>query len=111
MENFLSFQKDEVYFGDSNNKFIIVIGPNWSGKTSVFQAIKFALGSNERGERYPKWADFIRHNQDYAKVELHIKSERGRRIKIRRTVIRGRSPFFEIQRDNKKEFFKVSANE
>ena len=41
LENFLSFQKDEVEFGDS--KFNLIIGPNWSGKTSIFQAIKFGL--------------------------------------------------------------------
>ena len=52
LENFLSFQKDEVDFGKS--KFVIIVGPNWSGKTSIFQAIKFALGSNERDERYKK---------------------------------------------------------
>ncbi|MFO8019968.1 MAG: AAA family ATPase [Promethearchaeia archaeon] len=111
LENFLSFQKDEVYFGGKENKFIIVIGPNWSGKTSIFQAIKFALGSNERGKRYPKWSDFIRHNQDYAKVELQIKDENEKNIKIKRTVIRGRSPFFEVQRENEKEFTKVRAKE
>jgi structural maintenance of chromosome 1 len=52
LENFLSFQKDEVDFGEA--KFVIIVGPNWSGKTSIFQAIKFALGSNER---WPKSCD------------------------------------------------------
>lgn len=108
LENFLSFKKDEVEF--DNNKFIIIIGPNWSGKTSIFQGIKFALGSNERGERYPKWSDFIRHGQDHAMVEIHIK-DNSDLLKIRRTVIKGHSPFFELKKEEDKEFKKVKASE
>jgi len=108
LENFLSFKKDEADFG--NNKFIIIIGPNWSGKTSIFQAIKFALGSNERGERYPKWSDFIRHRQGHAMVEIHIQYD-SELIKIRRSVIKGHSPFFELKRENDKNFKKVRASE
>lgn len=108
LENFLSFEKDEVDFGDT--KFIIIVGPNWSGKTSVFQAIKFCLGSNERDERYQKWSDFIRHKQDHAMVELHIQ-EGKRQIKIRRTVIRGQSPHYHLMKDTDKQFRKVQAGE
>lgn len=108
LENFLSFKKDEADF--ENNKFIIVIGPNWSGKTSIFQAIKFVLGSNERGERYPKWSDFIRHEQEHAMVEVHIQYD-SEIIKIRRSVIKGHSPFFELKRETDKDFKKVRASE
>jgi len=108
LENFLSFQKDEVDFG--NSKFVIIVGPNWSGKTSVFQAIKFALGSNERDERYKKWSNFIRNGQNHAMVEVHIKNEEEL-IKLRRFVIRGQSPFFKIQRKGDGDFRKVSAQE
>ncbi|MFX0038918.1 MAG: AAA family ATPase [Promethearchaeota archaeon] len=108
LENFLSFQKDEVDFGKS--KFVIIVGPNWSGKTSVFQAIKFALGSNERDERYKKWADFIRNGQNHAMVEIHIQN--GEEIiKIRRYVIRGHSPYFKIQRQGEQEFKKLHVQE
>ena len=97
LENFLSFKRDEVDLEDK--KFILVIGPNWSGKTSIFQAIKFALGSNERDERYKKWSDFIRVGQKHTMVELHI--QKGHElIKIRRTVIRGQSPHFFIKSKN-----------
>jgi len=108
LENFLSFQKDEVDFGKS--KFVIIVGPNWSGKTSVFQAIKFALGSNERDERYKKWSDFIRNGQNHAMVEIHIQFEEEI-IKLRRFVIRGQSPFFKIQTKGDTDFKKISAQE
>jgi len=108
LENFLSFQKDEVNFGDSS--FVIIVGPNWGGKTSIFQAIKFGLGSNERDERYKKWSDFIRHGQDHAMVEIHINDGREL-IQIRRTVIRGHSPFFMIKRKGDSEFKKIQATE
>lgn len=114
LENFLSFQRDEVDFSTKNNKgipkFVLIIGPNWSGKTSIFQAIKFALGSNERDERYKKWSDFIRDNQAHTMVELHIQHQ-NETIKIRRTVIKGKSPFFELQLENDKEFKKAHVTE
>ncbi|MFX1553923.1 MAG: AAA family ATPase [Promethearchaeota archaeon] len=108
LENFLSFQKDEVDFGKS--KFVIIVGPNWSGKTSVFQAIKFALGSNERDERYKKWSNFIRTGQNHAMVEIHIQIEEEI-IKIRRYVIRGQSPYFKIQKMGDPDFKKIPAQE
>ncbi|TKJ18070.1 MAG: hypothetical protein CEE43_18840 [Promethearchaeota archaeon Loki_b32] len=108
LENFLSFQKDEVDFGKS--KFVIIVGPNWSGKTSIFQAIKFALGSNERDERYKKWSEFIRNGQNHAMVEVHIQTEEEI-IKLRRYVIRGQSPFFKIQRKDDGDFKKISVHE
>ncbi len=108
LENFLSFQKDEVVFGDS--KFIIIIGPNWSGKTTIFQGIKFALGSNERDDRYTNWSSFIRHDQEHAMVELHIQNNEEI-IKLRRIVIRGQSPYFTIQRKNDTEFKRIQARE
>ena len=114
LENFLSFQRDEVDFSTKNNKgipkFVLIIGPNWSGKTSIFQAIKFALGSNERDERYKKWSDFIRDNQAHTMVELHIQHQ-NETVKIRRTVIKGKSPFFELQLENDKEFKKAHVTE
>ncbi|MFX1406725.1 MAG: hypothetical protein ACFFBW_07195 [Promethearchaeota archaeon] len=114
LENFLSFQRDEVDFsGDSKEeypRFILIIGPNWSGKTSIFQAIKFALGSNERDERYKKWSDFIRNGQDHTMVELHIKYD-NKLVKIRRIVMKGQSPFYEIAREANGSFKKIHAFE
>ena len=108
LENFLSFQKDEVDFGKA--KFVIIVGPNWSGKTSIFQAIKFVLGSNARDDRYKKWSDFIRNDQNHAMVEIHIQN--GEEIiKIRRHVIRGQSPYYNIKRIGDKDFKKSQVHE
>ena len=43
-------------------------------------------------------------------VELHIQYH-GEIVKVRRTVIRGKSPFFEIQLNNDQNFKKVHVNE
>ncbi len=107
LENFLSFQKDEVDFGKS--KFVIIVGPNWSGKTSIFQAIKFVLGSNARDDRYKKWSDFIRNDQNHAMVEIHIQNGE-KLIKLRRSVIRGQSPYYNIQRIKMKEVWDNSED-
>jgi len=108
LENFLSFKRDEVNFDDK--KFLLIVGPNWSGKTSIFQAIRFALGSNERDERYKKWSDFIRHGQKHAMVELEIQNG-YELIQIRRNVIKGQSPFFLIKKQGDEEYKKVHATE
>jgi len=68
------------------------------------------LGSNERDMRYSKWSDFIRTDQKKAIVELHIQKN-SELIKIRRTVIRGQSPFFQIQKTSDDNFRKVNAIE
>lgn len=112
LENFLSFQKDEVEFSgdilEVDPRLILIIGPNWSGKTSIFQAIKFVLGSNERDDRYKKWSDFIHNGQKHAMVELHLQYK-DELIKLRRIVIRGKSPYFEIQKDTDDSFKKISV--
>ena len=108
MENFLSFEKGEVDF--ENSRFTVITGPNAGGKTTIFQAIKFGLGSNERDERYSKWSNFIRHYQKHAMVELHIQNE-SELIQLRRTVIGGKSPFFSIKREGDTDFHRIHAND
>jgi chromosome segregation protein len=108
LENFLSFQRDEVDFGSA--KFVIIVGPNWSGKTSIFQAIKFVLGSNERDDRYTKWSNFIRNGQNHAMVEIHIQNGDDL-IKVRRYVIKGQSPFFKVQYKDDSDFHQIQAHE
>ncbi|MHA2070293.1 MAG: AAA family ATPase [Candidatus Thorarchaeota archaeon] len=69
LKNFLSFYEGVVSFDPG---LTVIIGPNGSGKTSVFHAIKFALGSNQREERYSKWSDFVRHGASSAEVEISV---------------------------------------
>jgi chromosome segregation protein len=114
LENFLSFERDEIEFlsipDEGWPKLILIIGPNWSGKTSIFQGIKFVLGSNERDNRYSKWADFVRDGSKHAMVEIHLKVG-NELIELRRLVLKGGSPFYEIKSVNSNRFKKVSANE
>ena len=62
----------------------VLAGPNGSGKTSIFHALKFALGSNQRENRYSKWSDFIRHGASTAQVEVTVKVNGQNRKFLRR---------------------------
>ena len=66
------------------------------------------MGSNERDDRYKKWSNFIRDGQDHAMVELHLEVN-NQLIKIRRIVIQGKSPYYELKQDFDNEFKKYSA--
>ncbi len=70
LKNFLSFYEGTV---ELDKGLTVVVGPNGSGKTSIFHAIKFALGSNQRERRYSKWSDFVRHGASSGTVELVAK--------------------------------------
>lgn len=70
LKNFLSFYEGLIQFDPG---LTVVVGPNGSGKTSIFHGIKFALGSNQRENRYSKWSDFIRHGAHSAEVEVKVR--------------------------------------
>ncbi len=70
LDNFLSFYSGTVTF---DKGLTVLAGPNGSGKTSIFHALKFGLGSNQRENRYSKWSDFIRHGANSAQVEVIVK--------------------------------------
>jgi chromosome segregation protein len=69
LNNFLSFYSGRVIF---SRGLTVLAGPNGSGKTSIFHALKFALGSNQRENRYTKWSDFIRHGASASEVEVVV---------------------------------------
>jgi len=79
--NFLSFYTGTVEF---DKGLTVLAGPNGSGKTSIFHALKFALGSNQRENRYSKWSDFIRHGASAAEVEISVKVNGQSRKFLRR---------------------------
>jgi chromosome segregation protein len=71
LKNFLSFYEGIVEFDEG---LTVIVGPNGSGKTSIFHALKFALGSNQREKRYSKWSDFIRHGSNSSEVEIKVQA-------------------------------------
>jgi len=81
LENFLSFYEGTVEFDEG---LTVLAGPNGSGKTSIFHALKFALASNQRENRYSKWSDFIRHGASTAEVEVKVKVNGQSRKFLRR---------------------------
>ena len=92
LQNFLSFEHDEVIL---DPEFTIITGPNGAGKSTIFQALKFALGSNDYDGRYKKWGDFIRSDQNLAKVQVLfqiIEEGKIREIIIQRSVQQGSAP-------------------
>ena len=88
LDNFLSFYSGEVHF---DRGLTVLAGPNGSGKTSIFHALKFALGSNQRENRYSKWSDFIRHGASTAQVEVTVKVN-GQNRKFLRKIDRDGIP-------------------
>jgi len=88
LDNFLSFYSGKVSF---DRGLTVLAGPNGSGKTSIFHALKFALGSNQRENRYSKWSDFIRHGASTAEVEVIVKVN-GENKKFQRKIDRDGIP-------------------
>jgi len=88
LRNFLSFYEGVVQFDPG---LTVIVGPNGSGKTSIFHALKFALGSNQRENRYAKWSDFIRHGATTAEVELVVRAD-GKQKKLLRKIDRDGIP-------------------
>ncbi|MGY5880345.1 MAG: chromosome segregation SMC family protein [Candidatus Thorarchaeota archaeon] len=88
LDNFLSFYSGVVHFDQG---LTVLAGPNGSGKTSIFHALKFALGSNQRENRYSKWSDFIRHGASTAQVEVTVKVN-GQNRKFLRKIDRDGIP-------------------
>ena len=86
LKNFLSFYQGTVKLDPG---LTVIIGPNGSGKTSIFHAIKFALGSNQREDRYKKWSDFIRHEAYSAEVEVTVSTNGQNRRFLRKIDRKG----------------------
>lgn len=105
LEDFISFDYNEVVF---HPEFTIITGPNGVGKSSIYHALKFVLGSNDYDGRYKKWSNFIRTGQKYAIVTLYLKFS-GKNYCLRRTVFKDRAPKFSFQDSDEKKLHDVSA--
>ncbi|HME51194.1 MAG TPA: AAA family ATPase [Candidatus Lokiarchaeia archaeon] len=97
LENFLSFKKARISFtlnDGSVSKFSIITGPNGAGKSSVFQALKYVLGSNSKDGRYAKWDGFIHHGADFMRVKVGFHAIDGTVYEIARLSRKGQGSDF-----------------
>ncbi|HOP94788.1 MAG: SMC family ATPase [Dictyoglomaceae bacterium] len=85
LANFKQYEKAEIDFPDQGR--ILIKGKNEAGKSTIFEAIVFALfgepiyvGNSDKDNR-----NLIRFNADSTTVELIIKTDE-KRIKIKRTL-------------------------
>lgn len=106
LSNFNSFKVDEVLF---HKGFTVITGPNGAGKSTIFQGIRFSLGSNEKDGRAKVWSDFIRIGQEAGYAEIHLRNKKEL-IKIRRIIIKGKTPFYKIQEGTDGLFKKCSVS-
>ncbi|MHA1734742.1 MAG: AAA family ATPase [Candidatus Thorarchaeota archaeon] len=82
LKNFMSFYDATVNLGPG---LTIIVGPTGAGKSSIFHAMKFALGSNQRDDRYERWSDFVRMGARSAEAEVAIRRN-GTVVKFSRRV-------------------------
>lgn len=87
LENFISHHKSELVF---DRGVIVLVGPNGSGKTSIIDAIYFALtGESRRGTKESLINSIAASRGNKAVVRLWIDVD-GRKIFIERTISRRR---------------------
>ncbi|MHA1792696.1 MAG: AAA family ATPase, partial [Promethearchaeota archaeon] len=99
IENFMSFKKGVISFIKENSEiahFTIITGPNGAGKSSVFQSLKYVLGSNSKDGRYKKWDDFIRYGSDVMRVSAVFVSSTGKMINIERINRKNHGSIFKL---------------
>ncbi len=92
LKNFLSHAEGTIYLEPQYN---VIVGHNGAGKSAIFQAVKFALGSNQRDERYPNWRSFIRDGTNEAEVEVILWTGE-KRISIMRKITKNGLLYFYV---------------
>lgn len=91
LSNWKSHQETEIEFGDGTN---VLVGPMGSGKSSVLEAITYALFGTLPGvqSRRIKLDDLIRSRPspaDRAEVEVHFLAPDGEEYAVKRVITRG----------------------
>ncbi len=103
MENWKSHEKTELRFGEGTN---ILLGPNGGGKSSILEAISFALFGTVPAlrKRLIRLEDLIMdkpYRAEKAKVELLFQAPDGREFTVRREIRRGSPSQAELREEGK----------
>ncbi|MEM2289024.1 MAG: SMC family ATPase [Candidatus Hadarchaeales archaeon] len=100
LENWKSHERTELRFGEGTN---ILVGPNGGGKTSVLEAISFALFGTvpKLKKRTIKQEELIRDSPqvDRATVEVSFQGPDGGEFTVKREIRRGSPSRAELRRD------------
>ncbi|MCL4395116.1 MAG: AAA family ATPase, partial [Chloroflexi bacterium] len=110
VSNFKQLQELELRFPERAR--VLVQGRNESGKSTLFEAVFFALFgqalATEAGAR--GLDDLIRYDLEKARVELDV-CVRDRLLRITRTVVRGKSNIWELDvtRDDERQEIRGNA--
>jgi DNA repair exonuclease SbcCD ATPase subunit len=86
MRDFKVFHDQTLEFGPGTT---CVVGPNGSGKTTILEAIEFALFRQvtRKEKKVPRFEDLIRHGESKAVVELDFVAPLNRReYRVERTI-------------------------
>lgn len=107
--NFKQLQEVELHFPAHTR--VLVQGKNEAGKSTLFEALYFALFGNalatEGGTR--NLDDLIRYNVEKARVELDLQVN-ARHFQIRRTITRGKSNVWELDIDDGTRVDEIRGN-
>ena len=107
LKNFLSFEYDKI---ELDPQFTMITGPNGAGKSSIYQALKFVLGSNNYDGRYQRWAEFIHKGSEMAQVQLEFELN-GEEYAIQREVYTDRTIKFYIRPPFAPKYKLANANQ
>ncbi len=88
LKNFMTFRDATIKLEPG---LTIIVGLNATGKSAIFHAIKFCLGSNQRENRYDRWSEFIQYRRQSAEVEIKV-NDHGKILTFARKIDRGRAP-------------------
>ncbi|NWF96470.1 MAG: AAA family ATPase [Candidatus Thorarchaeota archaeon] len=91
LRDFKVFSDQELSFGEGITS---IVGPNGTGKTTVLEAIEFALFKQVRrkDKQVRRVEDFIRHGQNNANVDLWFTAPvNGREYKVSRSIHKGQT--------------------
>ncbi len=84
VENFMSYREGQTLFFDGAPLWVLS-GENGAGKSTIFDAIRFALYGTHRGGGSKTQKDLINHKADALTVEFDFLVD-GEAYRIRRTV-------------------------